>query len=312
MNKIKVIFAGTPDFAGESLKALLRDTDFQVQAIITQPDMPAGRGLAIRQSSVKTIANELKLTVWQPQKIAQIADQIRELEPDLLIVVAYAQIIPESILKIPKYGCINVHGSLLPKYRGAGVVQYPILAKEKSTGVTIMQMDKGLDTGPILAQQEVSIASNETGESLYRKLAMTGARLLLPTIKAFVQGKIQPQAQDSAKASYVGLIKKEDGLINWTLPAAEIECLVRALYPWPGAWTWLSGKQLKIIAVDPIALPLNLHRPGKIFVYNKQLAVQCGQDALIIDSLKSEGKSAVSGSEFINGHRQQIGQIFGK
>ncbi|MEI6379236.1 MAG: methionyl-tRNA formyltransferase [Candidatus Falkowbacteria bacterium] len=312
MKPLKIIFAGTPDYAATVLQALLRDTDFLVQAVITQPDMPAGRGLEVRESAVKKLAKQVGLTIWQPQKVSQIIDQIRELEPDFLVVAAFAQLVPESILKIPALGPINVHGSLLPRYRGAGVIQAPILNGDSQTGITIMLMDKGLDTGPILAQQAIAIAPDETGESLYDKLADAGARLLSPTLKALAQGQIKPQAQDNTKANYVGLVKKEDGLIDWTKPASDIERLVRAMYSWPGAWTWLKGKQIKITAVDPIVLPLNVHQPGKTFIYNNQLAIQCGTDALVIQRLKMEGKGEISGKEFINGHRQQIGQILGQ
>ena len=178
MKPLKIIFAGTPDYAAVALQALLRDTDFLVQAVITQPDMPAGIGLGLRASEVKQLACQVGLTVWQPQRISQITDQIRELEPDFLVVAAFAQLVPESILSIPAISPINVHGSLLPRYRGAGVIQAPIINGDQQTGTTIMLMDKGLDTGPILAQQPIAIAANETGESLYDKLAEAGAQLM--------------------------------------------------------------------------------------------------------------------------------------
>jgi methionyl-tRNA formyltransferase len=311
MKALNIIFVGTPDYAAVCLQSLLRDPVFSISTVITQPDMPAGRGLELKKSAVKLLAERVHLQIWQPQRISQVADQIRALEPDFLVVAAYAQIIPESILNIPRFGAINVHGSLLPKYRGAGVIQAPILNGDQLTGVTIMQMDKGLDTGPILAQSELPISPSETGASLYEKLALAGAKLLPETLKAVATGELTAQAQDNSQASYVGLIKKQDGLIDWSQSASHIERLVRAMHSWPSAWTWANGKQLKLTQVNPLPLPLNVHQPGKTFIYNNQLAVQCGQDAIIIEKIKPEGRQEMSGQEYINGHRQQIGQILG-
>lgn len=307
---LSIIFIGTPDFAAENLKALVRDTDFKVLAVITQPDMPSGRGMEIKESAVKQLAKQDSLEVWQPIKIGQIIDQIAALEPDFLVTAAYAQIIPENILNVAKYGCINVHASLLPKYRGAGVIAAQVLAGEKTSGVTIMLMDKGLDTGPILAQVKLAVSETETGESLYQKLATAGSNLLLPTLKQFAKGEIKPIAQ-TGNSNYVGMLKKQDGLIDWSLSAEILEKKVRAFHSWPGAWTWLKGKQLKIIEVEHKTLPLNTYNNGKTFIYSGRLAVQCGQNALIINRLKLEGKPEVSDKDFINGHRDIIGQILG-
>ncbi len=308
---IKTVFIGTPEFALPALKALVRDIDFSVKAVITQPDMPSGRKLIPTPPPVKQLAIEDKLEVWQPQKIIQVLDNLRALAPDVLVVAAYAQIIPEDILKLPKYGCINIHPSLLPKYRGASPVQAAILNGDTATGVTIMLMDKTLDTGPILAQQTIAIKDGETTTTLSAKLAELGAKMLDTTIKKYIKGQIKPQAQDDTQASYIKMFTKQDGLIDWSQPAAAIERQVRAFIPWPSAWTWLKGKQLKILAVAPEPLDVNTYKPGKTFIYNKELAVQCGQDALLIKALQLEGKNTVASADFIRGYQADIGAVLG-
>ncbi len=311
MSQIKTIFIGTPDFALPALKALTRDTDFLVKAVITQPDMPAGRKLVPTPPPVKELALRYKLEVWQPQKVIQVLDNLRELEPDVIVVAAYAQIIPEAILNLPKYGCINIHPSLLPKYRGASPVQAAILNGDEITGVTIMQMDKTMDTGPILAQDKLPIVKHETTASLLVKTAALGAKLLTPTIKQYIKGKIKPQDQDNSQATYVKIFDKQDGLIDWQKSAAAIERMVRAFTPWPSAWTWVKGKQLKIVEVEPMPLDFDTYKPGKTFVYNNSLAVQCGQQALLIKRLKLEGKNEISGEDFVRGYKDFLGAVLG-
>jgi methionyl-tRNA formyltransferase len=311
MQAIKVIFVGTPEFAIPSLQSLLRNTDFKVEAVITQPDMPVGRKQVLTAPPVKLLAQECGIPVLQPQKISQITDQIRALQPDVIVVVAYAQIIPESILNIPKYGCVNVHGSLLPKYRGASVIQAAILNNESKSGITIMLMDTNLDTGPILSQTEISLDKNITADQLYDQLSALGGKNLTHTLKEYISGKIKPQAQDNSQASYVRQLKKQDGLIDWTKSAAEIECFIRAMNGWPSAWTWVKGKQLKIINVQRQPIEINAQKPGKTFTYNNGLAVQCGQDSLIIFGLQIEGKKEMTTQEFLNGNKDFVGSILG-
>lgn len=311
MSQIKTIFVGTPEFALPALKALSRDTDFLVKAVITQPDMPSGRKLIPAPPPVKELALRYKLEVLQPQKIIQVLDVLRAMGPDVIVVAAYAQIIPEAILNLPKYGCINIHPSLLPKYRGASPVHAAILNGDQTTGVSIMLMDKTFDTGPILAQEKLAIAANETTLSLLEKTAELGAKLLTPTIKQYIKGQIQPLPQDNSQASYIHMFEKKDGLIDWTKSAAEIERLVRALGHWPSAWTWIKGKQLKIIEVASEPLDFNTYKPGKTFVYNNSLAVQCGQDALLIKHLKLEGKNTISGAAFVRGYKDLLGAVLG-
>lgn len=311
MPKYRLAFVGTPKIALPSLTALKNDQRFEIVTVITQPDMPAGRNLELTPPPVKTTAVGYGLNVLQPQKISQIIDQLREMELDALVVIAYAQIIPEAILALPKYGCINVHGSLLPKYRGAAVLQAPILNNDQETGVTIMLMDKTLDTGPILKQKAFSISENETAGSLGEKMSKLGAELLPDVLVDYFQGRIAPQEQDNNLANYVGKLDKQDGLIDWTKEAKEIECFVRAMSPWPSAWTWLTGKQLKIVEVDPNIISLTMHKPGKTFIYNSTLAVQCGNNSLIIRKLQLEGKKTVTAQEFIQGYKDSIGAILG-
>ena len=241
----------------------------------------------------------------------QIKDQIRALQPDIIMVVAYAQIIPKDILDIPKYGCLNIHGSLLPKYRGSAVIQAPLLNGDHETGITIMLMDEHLDTGPILRQIKIKIEPEETAQSLSNKLAKLGGNLSTTTIKDYLAGKIKPQAQNENQSNYVKKITKADGLIDWSKSAIEIERFVRAMNIWPSAWTWIKGKQLKIVKVQHQVIPINSQKIGKTFLYNKGLAVQCGQDALIVEKLQMEGKKELTSQEFLNGNKDFVGSILG-
>lgn len=311
MSQIRTIFIGTPDFALPALKSLARDTDFLIKAVITQPDMPAGRNLTPTPPPVKELALKYNLEVWQPQAITQVLDNIRELKPDLIVVVAYAQIIPETILAIPRYGCINVHASLLPRYRGASVIQAPILNDDKTSGVTVMLMDRTLDTGPIIFQKSLTLSEDETALTLSDKLAELSGKIITSAIKKYIKGQIKPQAQDDSQSTYVKMLKKEDGLVDWSKSAESIERLVRAMTGWPTGWTWIKGKQMKILAVDKKPLNLNTYKPGKTFIYNNCLAVQCGTDALLITRLKMEGKNEISGEDFVRGYKDLLGAILG-
>ncbi len=308
-NKIRTIFIGTPDFGIPAFRALIQDKQFDIIAVITNPDAPVGRKQILTPTPIKVEAIKHKIPVFQPKRIADLQSEIKNLKSGIIIVIAYAQLISEEILNLPKYGCINVHGSLLPKYRGAAVIQAPILNGDKQTGVTIMKMDKGLDTGPILAQAEIKIESNETGDSLYDKLSQLGADLLINTLKKYIADKIKPQPQDETKASFVKQLQKKDGLINWTESAEEIERFVRAMVSWPSAWTWLQNKRLKITAVQQQPIEINSYKSGKTFIYNNGLAVQCGKDALIIKKLQLEGKKEMDSDEFLRGQKDFVGNV---
>lgn len=308
MTQTKIIFAGTPDLAATILAALLAEPSFKVVAVLSQPDMPSGRKQLISPTPVKALALEHNIEVLQPQRITQVADQLRALDTDFLVVAAYAQLIPDEILALPRFESLNVHASLLPHYRGASVIQAPILSGDAQTGISIMRMVAKLDAGPIFAQAKVNISPTDTAESLSDKLSQLAGPLLVQTIKDIASGQLKPEEQDHTQASYAKKLNKSDGLIDWTRDAKYLERFIRAMHPWPSAWTWLTGRQLKIIAAKEI-LPLNTYKPGKVFVYNNQLAIQTGQDALLISRLQAEGKKPMTSSEFINGHSEIIGAV---
>ncbi len=307
---------GTPEFGARSLEALINSDFFEIIAVVTQPDKKVGRGLELSTSAIKKVAQRYQLKIHQPEKIRQEAALIKELQPDLIVVAAYGQIIPASILGIPKYGCINVHGSLLPKYRGAACIQAPILNGERFSGITIMKMDEGLDTGPILAQKKIRLAKDETASSLHDKLAELGAPLLLKTLVRYIKGRVKPKKQRSRYASYVKMLKKEDGHINWHHSAEEIERLTRAFNPWPGAYGYLSDEGLKINqvlfklwAVRPKPLKINKYKVGQLFLYESALAVQCGHNALVVVELQLEGRKVMEVDSFLRGNQNIIGNI---
>ncbi|MCK5061827.1 methionyl-tRNA formyltransferase [Candidatus Parcubacteria bacterium] len=321
-NIIKTIFIGTPDFALPGLKALIKDPMFDVAAVITQPDKPVGRKQTLTPPVVKTEAKKHNIVVHQPEKISNFQLLLARrtggtFNFQLIVVIAYAQIIPEKILNLPKYGVINVHGSLLPKYRGAACIQWPIINGDKKTGVTIMKMDKGLDTGPVLAQRSIPIKANDTTGSLFDKIADLGAEILIPTLKDYIAGKIKPAPQDDSKANYVGRIKKADGQISWNKPAIEIERFIRAMMPWPTAFVYAQadgskqtadGRLIKILSVDKNILNINNYKPGTLFENDGDLAVQCGTDALIIEKIQLAGKKPISGKDFVKGYSNLIGK----
>lgn len=307
--KINTIFIGTPDFGLPAFKALLNDGLFNIVAAVTQPDKKVGRKQVIASPAIKIEALKRGIPVWQPDRIRDFVWPIADI--DLILVAAYAQIIPEKILDWPKYGCINIHGSLLPLYRGAACVQQAIIDGQEKTGITIMKMDAGLDTGAIIAQKEIPISDNDTAGSLYQKLAHLAGENILPIIKDFIAGNIMPQAQDNARATYVKMLKKEAGRIDWNKPALDIERFIRAMHPWPGAFSKLNdGQIVKIIKASGTTLNINKHEIGTLFSIEKKLAVQCGHDAIEILELQLEGKKAISGEQFLNGYSNLIDRMF--
>lgn len=310
-NKLKIIFIGTPEFGVPAFKKIAADNNFNIIATITQPDKKVGRKQVLTPPPIKIAAQKNNINVFQPEKIKNFIKDIEELQPDLIIVIAYAQIIPEEILSIPKFGCINVHGSLLPKYRGASCIQAAILNGDKETGITIMKMDKGLDTGPIIAQKNILISEKDTAGSLYDKLADLTPNFLVKTISEYINKKILPQKQDDKYASYVKILKKTDGKINWSKSAGEIERLVRAMHPWPSAYSYLNNQKqiIKIIGTDSHVLNINRYEPGFLFTDGKQLMAKCGQGALVLNKLQIEGKKEISGKEFINGYKNLINRV---
>lgn len=300
---IRTIFMGTPEFSLPGLTSLINDQLFNIIGVFTQPDKAVGRHQTLTPPPVKNLALKNNLKIFQPQKIKTETETIKNLRPDLIVVIAYGKIISQEILDIPKYGCVNVHASLLPKYRGAACLNAPILNGDLETGVTIMKMEAGLDTGPILRQAKIKLTDVENLENVHDKLSLLGAELLGPTLHDFIAGKITPKIQDESQASYIKMLKKEDGRIDWTKPARVIERMVRAYTPWPGTHTTLNKKNIKIISVDHEILKTNTHKIGESFLSDGRLAIQCGQDALYVLKLQLEGKKIMTYKEFLNGNK---------
>jgi len=312
--KIKTIFMGTPDFALPGFEALIKDSAFEIVGVFTQPDKPVGRKQILSAPPVKTLALKHGLPVFQPEKIKTQTEVIKNLTPDLIVAIAYGKIIPQDILDIPPFGCINVHASLLPKYRGAACLNAPILNGDSETGITIMKMDAGLDTGPFIKQIQIALTGRETLEEVHDKLANLGAQTLPDTIKDFIDGKIKLKVQTNENASYVKMLTKEDGQINWQKPALEIERMIRGLNPWPGTYSLTKeDKILKILSVrNEIGIDdqnTKNHHPGQLFLVGNELAIKCGQDYLIILELQIEGGKALDAKTFLSGHKDFVGLI---
>lgn len=315
MNSLRIIFMGTAELSCDSLRALIESPDCQVVAVVTQPDRPKGRALKLQPSPVKTLAVQAKLPVLQPERARDEAflGTLGDLQPDLIAVAAYGQILPQSILDLPRFGCLNVHTSLLPKYRGAAPIQWAILNGDPETGVTIMKMDAGLDTGAILSQAKTPIHPEDNAETLHDRLARLGAELLLKTIPEYVAGRIPSQAQPAEGVSYASKIKKQDGHIDWTQPARIIWNRVRGLVPWPGAFSYLPGQPhphlLKIWQAEAIE---RSGSAGEILQADKTgIVVGCGCEALRILTLQREGGRRLSAQEFLAGHPLMPGQKLG-
>ncbi len=296
---------GTAELSCASLEKLAAGKDFQLLAVVTQPDKPKGRELKLQPSPVKILAEKLSLPVLQPAKARDenFISTLRGLSPDLIVVVAYGQILPPAILELPRHGCVNVHTSLLPKYRGAAPIQRAIAEGNAETGVTLMQMDAGLDTGPILAARRTPILPADDSQTLHDRLAHLGAELLVETIPDYVAGKITPSPQPVTGASYAAKIKKEDGQINWQLPTSEIWNRLRAFTPWPGAFTSLVGAAkptlLKIWRAEPVA---KNGRAGEVLAADKNgIVIGCGQGSLCITELQREGGKRLLAEQFLQG-----------
>ena len=315
MASLRVIFMGTPDLACDSLRALLAAPDFQVVGVVTQPDRPKGRELKLQPSPVKELALQAKLAVLQPERARDDAflGALRDLQPELIAVAAFGQILPQCILDLPRFGCLNVHTSLLPKYRGAAPIQWAILKGDAETGVTIMKMDAGLDTGDILTQANTPISPEDTSETLHDRLARLGAELLVRTLPDYVAGKLVPVAQPAEGVSYAPKIKKQDGHIDWNQAARAIWNRVRGLAPWPGAFSYLPSQPhpllLKIWQAEPVE---QTGPPGAILQADKTgIVVGCAHHALRIQFLQREGGRRLSAQEFLAGHPLLPGQKLG-
>jgi methionyl-tRNA formyltransferase len=302
---------GTPEFAVPSLAALLRSS-YQVVAVYTQPDKKAGRGQSVAFSPVKQLALSQGLEVVQPDslKVAGTVEKLASFAPDLMVVAAFGQILPPEILALPKFGCLNVHPSLLPRYRGASPIATAILQGDEITGVTIMLLDVGLDSGPILSQREVSISADDTTGSLAVKLAQAGAQLLMETLPLWIDVRIQAQPQEESRASYSKVITKGDGEMDWRLPALDLWRRVRAFDPWPGCYAWWRGKRLKLGKVVPLYGEKS-GEPGKVIALSPPapatVGVETGDGVLGLLRVQLEGKHEMSAEEFVRGQREFIG-----
>ena len=304
---MKAVFMGTPEFAVPTLQALI--DHHEVLAVVTQPDKQRGRGKKMQFPPVKEKAVEYDIPVYQPQRARdeEFIEELKNLNPDVIVVVAYGQILPESILNIPKYGCINVHASLLPRYRGAGPVQWSVINGEKITGVTTMFMGEGLDTGDILEQTQIAIGSEETAGELMDRLADLGAQLLLHTLTLLESGKAVRTVQDEALATYAPMLQKSDGELDFSQPAQKLHDRIRGVSPWPSAYSYLDGKRIK---VHKSALLPNLSGESGVIQEGKRLIVGCGEGSLELLEVQPEGGKRMSGQDFLRGRRPSTEKKF--
>ena len=309
---MRIVFMGTPDFAVPTLEALI-GAGHELAAVVTQPDKPKGRGKAVLMTPVKEKALECGIPVYQPKRVREpeFLDVLRKLNPDVIVVVAFGQILPREILTLPPFGCVNVHASLLPKYRGAAPIQWAVIDGETVSGVTTMQMNEGLDTGDILEQEEISLDPEETGGSLFEKLASLGGKMILSTLKGLEDGSIIPRAQGEMTTPYAKMLTKAMGEIDWSMDAASIERLVRGLNSWPSAYTYVDGKALKIWKARVEAGEAG-NEPGQVCVTKDRLLVETGNGVLSILELQLEGKKRMEAAAFLRGFSIETGKKFGR
>lgn len=309
---MKIVFMGTPDFAVGALEALV-EAGHEVVAVVTQPDKPKGRGKEMQKTPVKECALKYNIEVFQPVKIKQkeAVEVLRGYGADLFVVAAFGQILSKEILEMPKFGCVNIHASLLPKYRGAAPIQWAILDGEKETGVTIMQMNEGLDTGDMLTKVFVPIENTDTGESLFDKLADAGAKLLIETIPQIEAGTLKPQPQDDTLSTYAKMIKKEMGLIDWKKEAVVLERLVRGMNSWPSAYTYFQKKTLKVWEAAVEAGEGNVPPGTVVEVTKNSIKVQTGKGLLVLKQIQLEGKKRMDVGAFLLGYKVEEGAVLG-
>jgi len=303
MHNMKIVFMGSPDFAVPTLRTLAQH--YEIAGVVTQPDRPSGRGRELKAPPIKLLAMDLGLSIIQPEKLREPAamEQLRLWSPDLIVVAAFGQILRPDVLTLPSHGCINVHGSILPRWRGAAPIQAALLNGDSETGVTIMQMDKGVDTGAMLSQRAIKIEDEDTAGSLFEKLSTLGADLLIETLPRYLSGELQPQLQDESKATYASMLKKEDGLLDFTRTAEELVRRVRAFNPWPSAFFEWNGGMMKIHRAHA---EMGNESAGKRLVYRGQAAVGTGSGILVLDEVQPAGKKSMSGKSFLSGTRNWI------
>lgn len=321
---LRIIFMGTPHFAVPALAALIEGAapgkilaeGYEIATVITRPDKPAGRGREVVFAPIKQLALEYEIPVWQPGsfKKAENSDALAAYHADCYIVAAFGQILPQKVLDQPRYGTLNIHASLLPKYRGADPIAEAIIQGDHETGVSIMLLDAGIDTGPVLSRHRLTLANNETTGSLTNKLAALGAEALIDILPRWIAEELTPEPQDESRATHTRMLTKEDGLIDWSQAAAVVARKVRAYQPWPAAYTHWRGKLLKIIAATPLDIELAASlTPGSVGVReeigHKVLAIATGSGLLLVKQLQLEGKKALSSEEFLRGYGQIAGDI---
>lgn len=308
---MRVVFMGTPDFSVPTLQKLI-DEKHEVVAVVTQPDKPKGRGKAVQFTPVKELAVKYDIPVLQPKRIKQNEEfyaQMKELNPDVMVVIAFGQILPKEILDLPKYGCVNVHASLLPKYRGSAPIQWVILDGEKETGITTMMMDVGIDTGDMLLKKVVPLEEKETGGSLHDKLSAIGGDLLIETLKQLEDGSITRIPQGNAETNYAKMLTKDMGKIDFNCPAVQLERLIRGLNPWPSAYTSMHGKTLKIWDANVVEGNKDA-KPGEIIAVTKtSFTVMTGENALEIMEMQLEGKKRMTTEAFLRGYQVEKGEV---
>lgn len=307
---LRIIFMGTPDFAAKTLSALISGPD-QVVAVVTQPDKAKGRGKKISPPPAKIVAQEADIPVLQPTKIKteEFSNGLLTYQPDLIVVTAYGRILPDSLLGLAPMGCVNVHGSLLPQYRGAAPVQWTVINGEEEAGVTIIQMDTGMDTGDMLLKASIPMQPDETAGSLFEKLANLGSETLLKAIAGLKDGSITPIQQNHELATEAPMLKKNDGLVDWHKDAKELECLIRGLDPWPSAFCFLGEKRMRLFNPEVVHQEKETE-PGTVLYADKRgLLVSCGTNALLINEIQPEGKKRMSVEAFVCGQQIEPGTI---
>jgi methionyl-tRNA formyltransferase len=304
---MKIIFIGTTELGIPTLEMLKRDYDLRL--VITQPDKPAGRKRIPNPSPVKIWAMANGVNFIQPEKVADGEQAIREIAPDVMVVVAYGQIIPKHVLDLPRRGAVNLHPSLLPKYRGASPIKTAILNDDKKTGVTIMLMDEKMDHGPILGCASIPIQETDDHDSLFEKLAELGARIMKESLAGWLDGTLKPQEQDHDRATFVKMIRRDDARIDWTRPARQILQQIKALNPEPGTWTTLDKKSVKIMAAEEVRTG-KIELPGKIYAEGRDCLVKCGDYSLKLLQVQPEGRNQISGRDFLNGLKNLETKVF--
>lgn len=299
---IRVVFMGSPDFAVPTLHALAADAAYTLVGVVTQPDRPAGRHMTLTPPPVKVAAEALGISVIQPQKLREpeALDQLKAWAPHLIVVVAFGQILRPEVLDLPQHGCVNVHASLLPRHRGAAPIQAAILAGDAQTGITIMKMDPGLDTGPMIRQRVIAIEPHDTGGSLFEKLSQLSGPFLLETLPEYLAGNLKPVPQPETGSTYASMLKKEDGLLDFTRPAVELERRVRAFNPWPSCFINEESGPLKVHKAHVTAVKTE---PGKRVVIDGLPAIGTGDGLLVLDELQPAGKKSMPGKAFLAGGR---------